>query len=194
MRPAPYRRVPSRAVPGFTRATTLMNRPPASRQGAFRSSCNGDPGVDVVKDKSKSRRHHAYDLCRRIVQLDKAADDISIAAEPRLPQAMADNGHNRRIRAVVILVDDSSEHRRDTKQWKEFGRDRLHTQSVASPAPVKIAARPDAHAATRSSVRLSRCQSSQVAGETELWLLLLRASYTITRFSPSGYGSGRSSS
>ena len=41
---------------------------------------------------------------------------------------MADNGHSRRIRAVVILVDDSSEHRRDTKQWKEVGRDRLHTQ------------------------------------------------------------------
>ena len=106
-----------------------MNRPPALAPRRVPVELQRDPYIDVVKHKSKSRRHHAYDLCRRIVQLDKAADDTSITAEPRLPQMMADNGHSRRIRAVVILVDASSEHRRDTKQWKEFGRDRLHAQS-----------------------------------------------------------------
>src|SRR5688572_11535085 len=57
------------------------------------------------------------------------SDEVSIAAEPRLPQMMADNGHNRRIRAVVILADHSPEHRCDTKQWKEIRRDRQHPQS-----------------------------------------------------------------
>ena len=152
-----------------------------------------DPGIVVVIHEAKSRRHHTHYLCRSVVQLDKVAYEVSITTKVRLPQAMTDDGEIRRIRAIVVFVERAAKDRCNTKHRKKLRRDRLQGQSRRFTGACQDCRRPGAHAATRSSVRLSRCQSSQVAGETELWLLLFRDSYTITRFSPSGYGSGRNS-
>ena len=49
--------------------------------------------------RAHPRRRDADDLPRHAVQRDRAADEIGAAAEPRLPQLVADDAHRRAVRA-----------------------------------------------------------------------------------------------
>ena len=120
-----------------------------------------DPRIVVVIHKPELRRHHAHDLCRSVVELDKAAHDVSIAAEPRLPQAMTDDGHIGRIRAIVVLVDRAAEDRFNTEHWKELRRDRLHS-SAASLHP-RLSGSQSGRPPTPRPVRAFGCRAANRA-------------------------------
>ena len=101
-----------------------------------------EPHVGVLVHKAESRRHDADDLILPIVELDEASLDIPIAAEAVLPQTMADDGHERRIRPVVVLGNRTTEHRCDAKQRERTRARRPAAQTCdASPAPVKMSDR-----------------------------------------------------
>jgi hypothetical protein len=60
------------------------------------------PQVDVLAHEAEARGHHADDLVRTIVELDRAADCAAIPAELVLPGAVAEYGNAWTPRTVVF--------------------------------------------------------------------------------------------
>ena len=194
LRPAPCRRVPSRCGPLLHSSDDVDESPAGLAPRRVPVELQRDPHIVVVIHKPKSRRHHADDLCRSIVQLDKAADDTSIAAEPRLPQAMADDGHIGRIRAIVVFVDRAAEDRFNTEHWKELRRDRLQGQSrrfTRACQDRRASGRPCRDAFERAVVALP---IEPVRRRDRVVTVAAPRLVHHDQVSPSGYGSGRSSS
>ncbi len=83
-------------------------------------------------------RHHADDGVGRAVQHDLAADDGGIAAEARLPEAVAQDDGPRGPLAVILGQEDAAEERRRAQQGKEVGGERgaLQPLGIALAAEV----------------------------------------------------------
>ena len=82
-----------------------------------------------------------------------------------LPELMTDHDDARRVGPIVFHRDRAAEQRPDAEQREELRRHELRVQ----PRGLAGAGQRDGaerQAASRLSVRLSRCQSSQLAGET----------------------------
>ena len=92
---------------------------------------------------------------------------LRIAAEASLPELMAEHHDARRVRPIVIHRDRAAEQRTHAEQREELADTTCMFSRAGAPAPVRVAV-PERQAASWPSVRLSRCQSSQLAGDTTL--------------------------
>ena len=70
--------------------------------------------------EAKAGGHHADDLVRLIVDLDRAADCALIATQLVLPDAVAEYGDAWAVRTVVLIGDRAAKERCDAEQRKEF--------------------------------------------------------------------------
>src|SRR5206468_10752382 len=80
----------------------------------------GGPQVDILPHEAEAGGHHADDLVREIVELDRAADCAPIATELVLPGAIAEHGNAWAVRTVVLIGDRAAKERSDAEQRKEF--------------------------------------------------------------------------
>ena len=78
------------------------------------------PQVDILLHEAKAGGHHADDLVRAIVELDRAADGAPIATQLVLPGAVAEHGDAWAVRTVVLIGDRAAKERCDAEQRKEF--------------------------------------------------------------------------
>ena len=69
--------------------------------------------------RAHPRRRDADDLPRHAVQRDRAADEIRAAAEPRLPQLVADDADRRAVRHVLLRREVAAERRTDAERRQE---------------------------------------------------------------------------
>ena len=78
------------------------------------------PQVDILLHEAKAGGHHADDLVRALVELDRAADGAPIATQLVLPGAVAEHGDAWAVRTVVLIGDRAAKERCDAEQRKEF--------------------------------------------------------------------------
>ena len=182
-------------APAARRPTTWMKRPSVvSRHGRCRSSCDAVHTSTSCCTKRKPAGITPTISYGTIVELDGAADGAPIATELVLPGAVAEDGDAWAVRTVVLVGDGAAKERCDAEQRKEFRGHQLRVHASRLAGAGHRERRTSCQAANRRNVRLSRCQSSQLAGETSARGLGPNDSSTITSWSPSGYGSGRSRS
>jgi hypothetical protein len=148
-----------------------MMRPSfGSRHERVRSICDGGPHVDVLLHEAKSGRHHADDLERAVVELIAAADALGIATELLLPGAVADHGD-------ASGRSDGPHRRRSCGRGaaRRPARERIPMtpagQTRAGLAGARHREKSRLPGGEARNVRLARCQSSQLAGETSAWAL-----------------------
>src|SRR5215471_2975091 len=67
-----------------------------------------DPELDVRAGETKIGRHHAYDLAWAVIQRNRAAYDLGIAAKLRLPKAMAQNHQPASSRRLIPRLEQPS--------------------------------------------------------------------------------------
>src|SRR5213080_3850587 len=70
----------------------------------------------------KARRKNAYDGVTLLVQRDRPAQHISVAAKSALPEAVSENGRLRAVGRVLFPGEVASQRRLDAEQWKEIRR------------------------------------------------------------------------
>ena len=120
------------------------------------------------RQESEPGRHDADDFNRIVAQLDRASEDTRVAAKTSLPQLMAQDGNPRCIRPIVIRQIWSGRGVAARPAAGRIPRRRAAPASASARRSRSASSTPDVHAASVCSVRLSRCQSNQLAGETEL--------------------------
>ncbi len=79
--------------------------------------------VLVIERKHEARGHDADNGRGRATEIDHAADDVRVAAEPRLPHLVADDDDGRRPGAFVVRNEVASELRRRARHGKSRGAD-----------------------------------------------------------------------
>ncbi len=90
------------------------------------------PHGESIGIKSESRRHHAHDSTRLVVQLDLLADNILLSTECTLPETVLQNHGARSIE--IIGLECAPELGRNAEERKELDADR-HGKYVPCGSP-----------------------------------------------------------
>ena len=100
------------------------DEPAAARRAILLAETDGKPEVDVRIEDAEPSRHHADDRERLALDLNAAAERGAIAAEPRLPVAVADDREGP-LADVLGLGERAAERGRDAQDRKERSADDL---------------------------------------------------------------------
>jgi hypothetical protein len=100
------------------------------------------PHLRVVGGEAEPRRHHADDQVRAPLEHDRRADDVPVAAEEALPDAVAEHQHFLAAGTVVGRFDDAAKEGRRAQHRKQRTADaraehplgKLETGDVEGPA------------------------------------------------------------
>src|ERR1044071_2218993 len=82
-----------------------------------------------LQDKAKVGRHHTDAIVCCAVQQDRAPDYLRVAAEPSLPQVLADDDDAPRAGAIFFGHKSAATLRRHAERLKKIGRDLKPLQS-----------------------------------------------------------------
>src|SRR5215471_9429974 len=82
---------------------------------------NRDPEARVFRQELKARRRHADDRMLLAVEQDLFSDQSRVAAEPPLPEPIADQRHFISVRFIFFLRKNAPQFRLDAEQREEVG-------------------------------------------------------------------------
>ena len=109
--------------------------------------------IDVSKRQRKLRGQHANDDERLAVDPHGLADDVGGPAILALPEAIAQEHHRRRIRAIVAVIQQAPDRRRYAKRSNALADIRAPWSRSVMPSPATLALQ-FAYAARPDSVRV----------------------------------------
>src|SRR5262245_20915684 len=94
----------------------------AATIGQFlRAESRRDPDHRLFRQKLKARRRHSDDQILLPVEQNLSPDQRRIAAEPPLPQAVADHRHVVPPGLIFFPSENSPQLRLDAEKWEEVG-------------------------------------------------------------------------
>ena len=99
-----------------------------------------NPKLRAVAEELEASRHHADDGVDVSAQVDGTTHDIGIAAEPPLPQPLAQENHWRPIGQILLRRECAPEHRVDAEHRKQVGGDCLAAELLRLTRPDQIQA------------------------------------------------------
>src|SRR5689334_4704116 len=91
-------------------------------RGSLRVECERRPEIDINPWILKLRRHHAHDLGRRVVQAERAADDVLIRAEASLPESVTKDADGILAGRVFAFLKRAAEDRINAEDFKKIRR------------------------------------------------------------------------
>ena len=102
---------------------------------------SGVQQLRLARREAELPRHHADHRVRLVVEQHLPADDRRVAAEPRLPEPVAEEHRAGRAVAIVGLGEQPADERLHAQRREQIGRDRRALDAQRLPGADQVAGR-----------------------------------------------------